>query len=90
MDIKELSCLGIGMILLVMAIFYFLGEPTTTAQNKPESLCKIYYDKAKELAEKSIEELPQGQTIGFDPRIAKANSSIAYSQIYKNCRVYGE
>lgn len=52
--------------------------------------CKIYHDKAKELAEKSAKDLPPGITMDFDPRIAESNASIAYSQIYNNCWRWGE
>lgn len=61
-----------------------LAQPHVSVQ------CKFYYDKAKQLAEESVEPLPQGITIDFDPRVAKSNSSIAYSQLYRNCKEWGE
>lgn len=63
--------------------------PQALAQQKIDN-CQFYYDKAKQLAEESAEDLPQGITTDFDPRMAKSNSSIAYSWLYKNCKKYGE
>lgn len=84
---------GIGVViglLLTMAIFAFFGTSNAEAQEKSQDSCKVYSDKAKELAEKSERDLPAGITIYFDPRIAESNDSIAYSQIYRNCKEYGE
>lgn len=70
---KDFWCLMIGISvgsLLAMSVFIFVTTSSAETQGKPQDSCKVYYDKAKELAEKS------------------SNSSIAYSQIYRNCKEY--
>jgi hypothetical protein len=89
--LEVLLCVFVGILLIYSIVgrgYIPFGPPPVLAQSKDQ--CKIYYDKAKELAEESVEPLPPGQTVDFDPRIAKSNSSIAYSQIYRNCKKYGE
>ena len=75
-------------LVLLVAIINTMVNNNASAQSSTS--CKIYYDKAKELAEKGAEDLPQGITMDFDPRVSKATSSIAYNQIYRNCKKYGE
>lgn len=88
---KDFLCLMIGISvgsLLAISIFIFVTTSRAEIQGKQQDSCKVYYDKAKELAEKGTEDLPQGITMDFDPRVVKANLSVAYSQIYKNCKEY--
>ena len=83
-----ISAFIVVTLIFVIAIINMLNFENAAAQSSEK--CKIYHDKAIELAEKGVEDLPQGITMDFDPRMAKSNASIAYSQIYRNCREYGE
>lgn len=96
---RNISAVVTFLIFCLLAAFIFtIVDNIMFPNNTPNILkaqaktneCKIYHDKAKELAEKSAKDLPDGQTIYFDPRMAKSNSSIAYSQIYRNCKEWGE
>jgi len=86
-----LICAFVGAFMITIIERGPFGPLPAQAQQN-QNTCKIYYDKAKELAEKGAEDLPSGgaQIVDFDPRVAKSNASIAYSQIYKNCREYDE
>ena len=87
---RDFWCLiGIAIVTIIMMAAFILAISDAVAQGKPENPCKIYYDKSIELANESTKDLPPGQTVDFDPRVAKSNSSIAYSWIYKNCKEYG-
>ncbi|MEK7503098.1 MAG: hypothetical protein AAB556_01480 [Patescibacteria group bacterium] len=83
-----LALVGILMAWPIKGGYVPFGPPPVMAQQN-QNVCKTYYDKAKELAEKGAEDLA-GQVVDFDPRIAKSKASIAYSQIYRNCKEWGE
>ena len=92
------GCLALAFLFFIMYFFsntpIFPGPPSAfasaIAQKKETDYCKIYNNKAIELAEESAKDLPPDTTMDFDPRMAKSNSSIAYSQIYQNCKQYAE
>ena len=91
---KWFEKIGTAVFVVITLIFfaemYDIDLKMIEAKAQIVSSCQTYYDKAIKLADESVEPLPPGQTVDFDPRMAKSNSSIAYSQIYKNCKKYME